>query len=310
MLARVAESLYWIGRNVERCEHCSRYMKVQFFSTLEAPMSQNKDFTMRSILFMSGAVYQSQTNLDESEVWQKVIFDPNNPNSLLNLVRNARENARGIRNTISDEFWKAINQWYLETQGLKPEKFSSDNIFLFAEMMHRHIVLVKSRLHHTFLHDDAWSFISLGLYVERVLQILRIIRSKISDSIILSDNGVNRPILQYQWTTLLMCLEGFDIYKKKYPGARSRRAIFELLLNNSAFPRSLKYTSLKLKKHLSAISVHPEGHQALKDEFDRIVAECLDFDEPENEEEVIQLVDNAYNYISKFHFDIEQLYFQ
>jgi len=50
MLARVAESLYWIGRNIERCEHCARYMQVQYFSTLEAPMSHNKDFTLRSIL--------------------------------------------------------------------------------------------------------------------------------------------------------------------------------------------------------------------------------------------------------------------
>ena len=100
MLARVAESLYWIGRNIERVEHCTRYLKVQYFSTLEAPMLQNKDFTFRSILFMSGADFEPQNMLPENEVWRKVIFDAGNPNSIFSIVKYAMENARSIRNAI------------------------------------------------------------------------------------------------------------------------------------------------------------------------------------------------------------------
>ncbi len=312
MLARIAENLYWIGRNIERCEHCSRYMKVQFFSTLDAPMAQNKDFALRSILFMSGANFQSQGqgNLNENEVWQKVIFDPNNSNSLLNLIKNTRENARSIRNAISEEFWESINKWYLDSRAWDAQKFSSNQLFDFTEAMNSHIVLIKSRLHHTFLHDDIWNFICLGVYTERALQILRIIRSKISDSVILSNNGENQALLQYQWTTLLMCLEAFGIHKKKYMGLRSKNSIFELLLAHDGFPRSLKYTSLKIKRHLTGISVHPTGHQQVKENFEAILSDCLAFNSFSEEAEIINLIDNAYDCTASFHFDIEQLYFQ
>jgi len=310
MLARVAENLYWIGRNIERCEHCSRYMKVQFFSTLDAPMSQNKDFTLRSILFMSGSNFQSQTILNENEVWQKVIFDANNSNSILNIIKNTRENARSIRNVISEEFWESINKWYLESRDLDAQKFSSDRMFSFSESMNTNIVIIKSRLHHTFLHDDIWHFICLGIYIERALQVLRIIRSKISDSIILSDNGVNQTILQYQWTTLLMCLEAFGIHQKKYKGQRSKKSIFELALANGGFPRSFKYAALKVKRHLEGISVYPSGHQTVKEEFDQLFKECLAFDDFSEEDKMINMIDNAYDCITQFHFKIEGLYFK
>lgn len=310
MLARVAESLYWIGRNIERCEHCARYMQVQYFSTLEAPMSQNKDFTLRSILFMSGGNFQVQGILDENQVFQKVIFDNYNSNSLVSLVNGIRENARSIRNTVSEEFWEAINKWYLDYTQLNQQQFSSEKLFEFSKNVDFNIVLIKSRLHHTFLHDDAWGFICLGIYVERALQILRIIRSKISDSIILSNNGENQAILQYQWTTLLMCLEAFGIHKKEYKGLRSRESILELLLTNKVFPRSFEYASSKIRRHIAGISVLPPGHLALKNSFETLYTECLNFKDLSKESEIIPKLDYAYNCMTKFHFEIEKLYFQ
>ena len=310
MLARIAESCYWIGRHIERCEHSSRYMKTQYFSTLNAPMSQNKDFALRSILFMSGGSFQIQGDLQENTVWQKVIFDPNNADSLLSLVKNIRESARGIRNVLSEEFWEAINKWYLDTQNLEAQNFSSDGFFPLIEKMNDHIVSIKWSLHHTFLRDDVWNFISLGIYMERAVQVLRIIRSKISDSIILSNNGENQALLQYQWTTLLMSLEAFSIHNKKNMGVRSRKSIFEILLGHGGFPRSLQYTALKINRHLNGISVHPPGHQQVKMDFERLMNDCLDFDDFSDQDKVINLIDKAYNCISDFHFEIEQLYFK
>ena len=310
MLARIAENLYWIGRNLERCEHCARYMQVQYFSTLEAPMSQNKDFTLRSILFMSGGNFQNQGILDENQVWQKVIFDNYNPNSLVSLVKNIRENARSIRNTISEEFWEAINKWYLDYCQINQQQFSSEKIFEFSKNMELNIVLIKSRLHHTFLHDDVWGFICLGIYLERTLQVLRIIRSKISDSTILSNNGENQAILEYQWTTLLMCLEAFGVYKKEYRGVKSKKSILDLLINNDLFPRSLTYASSKIRRHLHGISVLPYGHQTLKDNFEKIHKDCLSFKVSSDESAIIHQLDQAYNCLAAFHKEIEQLYFQ
>jgi len=68
MLARVADSLYWTGRYIERSEHLARYLKVQYFSILDAPMSQNTDFVFKSILNMYGIKFDPELEVDEQEV--------------------------------------------------------------------------------------------------------------------------------------------------------------------------------------------------------------------------------------------------
>ncbi|MEM6966239.1 MAG: alpha-E domain-containing protein [Bacteroidota bacterium] len=310
MLARVAESLYWIGRNIERCEHCARYMHVQYFSTLEAPMSQNKSFTLRSILFMSGSEFDTAAIVNESEVWQKVIFDGNNSSSLFSLARNARENARSIRNNISTELWEAINKWYLFFKNVQGKKFSSSKVFPFSAENIAHIALIRSTINTTLLHNDIWGFLNLGIHTERSLQVLRILKSKISDSIILSNNGVNIPLLQYQWTTLLKSVEAFDIYKKYYRGILSKETIFELILTNSLFPRSLVYSTEKIKFHLQRISVRTEDFDSVFKKIKQRVEECTSFSEFEHEEKVIENIAEAYECISDFHYHISKLYFQ
>lgn len=310
MLARVAESLYWIGRNIERCEHCARYMHVQYFSTLEAPMSQNKNFTLRSILFMSGSDFDTTAIVNEKEVWQKVIFDGNNPSSLFSLARSARENARSIRNNISTELWEAINKWYLFFKSVKKKKFSSGKVFAFSEENIAHIALIRSTINTTLLHNDIWGFLNLGIHMERSLQVLRILKSKISDSIILSNNGVNIPLLQYQWTTLLKSIEAFDIYKKYYKGILLKETIFELILTNPLFPRSLVYSTGKIKFHLKQISVRTEDFDSVFEKINQRVEESITFSEFTDEEKVIEDIAEAYECISAFHFDISKLYFQ
>lgn len=310
MLARVAESLYWIGRNVERSEHCTRYMKVQYFSTLDAPMSQNKDFTLRSILFMSGSDFNVESVVKEKEVWAKVIFDTDNPNSLFRLSQNARENARSIRNNISSELWGAINGWFLYNKNLQGNKFSSSDIFSYTENNSIHFAFIKSTLANTLLHNDIYSFINLGMFVERSLQIIRILRSKISDSTILSNNGANITLMHYQWTTLLKSIEAFDVYKQFYKGIMSKKTIFEFIIENNLFPRSLIYSMNKIQSHLCRISVRPENFQTVLANLEQCIQDCVNFTNFSNEEDVIHFVGKTDECVSDFHSQVQNLYFQ
>lgn len=310
MLARVAESLYWIGRNIERCEHCSRFLKVQFFSTLDAPMAQNKDFTLRSILFMSGSDFGTEAILNENEVWKKVIFDLNNPNSILRLATNARENARSIRNTISMELWESINKWYLYCKTLDRNTFSSADIFSFTENIKTSIALVKSDINNTLLHNDVWRFICLGVYIERGLQVLRILNSKISDCTILSDNGANVPLLRFQWIILLKSLEAFDVHRQVNQQQLTRASIFKLILTNMMFPRSLGYTVHQVIELFNGISVRPPAYEEVRNEIDQTLVTCFHFEQFTDEEKIISGIGDAYNCISQFHNKFEELYFQ
>ncbi len=311
MLARVAENLYWIGRNIERGEHCSRYLKVQYFSTLEAPMFQNRDFTLRSIIFMSGSESPLQGHdLKEQEVWQWVIFDSNNPNSIFSVVRNARENARSIRNKISTELWEAINKLYLYCKSRKETPFNSSDIYHFSEQINANIAVIKSNIRNTLLHNDTWHFLCAGLFVERGFQVLRILKSKISDCAILSDNGVNRALMQYQWTTMLKSLEAFDVHTTYYQGKMSSASIFEIILSNPIFPRSIHFTCLRIIEHLEGISVRPHDYQLVAEEANNTIQKCAQFQLFSKEDEVIDHIDELSTAFGNVHFKVTEVYFQ
>ena len=259
---------------------------------------------------MSGSDMNFRSNINEHYVWQKVISDSNNPNSLFQLAHHVRENARSIRNNISTELWEAINKWYLFIKNLDRDTFNSVNIFWFTDNMTTHIALIKSAIATTLLHNDIWGFINLGMYVERGLQVLRILRSKISDSIILSNNGVNIPLLQYQWTTLLKSLEGFDIYRYKYKGILSKETIFELILDNEYFPRSLNYSARKVKEHIAKISVRPSNYEEVIRHFEDTIHNCLNFKDFSNEEEVLNQIAEANECLADFHFVVHICFYE
>jgi uncharacterized alpha-E superfamily protein len=310
MLIRVAENLYWIGRYIERSEHISRFMKVQFYSTMDSVMSRNKDFALRSILFMSGAEFEMHQPLNENEVWKKVIFDANNSNSIFNVIKSARENARSIKNSISSELWEAINKLYLYCKNLDSFVFTSSDIHTFTEDIASHIAVIKSNVTNSMMHLDNWHFLSLGIFIERGLQVLRIMNNKISDWVILSDNGVNTALMQYQWTILLKSLECFDVHNNYYRGQRSRESIFKLILSNGLFPRSIKYTSNKIHFHLNNISVRTDNYPQVMERIDESLNHCLDFNNFEDEEQVVSQITQAYECISAIHSEIKEMYFR
>ncbi|GLR16955.1 alpha-E domain-containing protein [Portibacter lacus] len=310
MLARVAESLYWIGRNLERAEHCSRFLKVQYFSTLDSPMLSNRDFTLRSIMFMAGTNYQVQGELHEKDMWKNVIFDINNPNTIFSIIKNARENARSIRNSLSMEIWESINKLYLLCSSYEEYKFSSGALFKFSEEMKSNISVIKSNVTNTILQDDIYHFITMGIFVERSMQVLRIVRNKISDWVILSNDGENKALVSYQWTILLKSLEAFDIYNTLHPGKKSRETIFKLVFTNPLFPRSVDYSLSHLQKSIAAISVRPEGYDLLiKNLTDEMNAISL-FDGFDDEDLVVQHVNENYERIAKIHNDLHNIYFK
>ncbi len=139
---------------------------------------------------------------------------------------------------------------------------------------------------------------------------LRIIRSKISDSAILSDNGENLALMFYQWTTLLKSLEAYDVYMNINKRQLDKGNIFRLLISNPLFPRSIQYSGDKIKRHFENISARPDGYAEALNDYDVAVTECMRFKDFDEDEKVVSYVDQAFSCISNFHFNIDKLYFQ
>ena len=310
MLARVAENLYWIGRHLERADFCNRYITVQYFTSLSGPMTGHRDFILRSILHVSGTIFTENDLLDENQVWRTVLFNPDNPNSIFNSISHSRENARSIRNNISIELWEAINKWFLTSKQRSQQYFSSSDLFWYSEQMVSHIALIKSRMENTLLHDDVWHFLNLGILLERCLQVLKITKTKISDSIILSNSGKLENLKLFQWSVMLRSLGAFDAHHTmNKSSSMSSDTIYKLILSNDMFPRSINFATDKIHKHLTRISVQSESVKDITAKFIEQTESNKNFSSYTDEDAVISHIEDLENWLSEVHEQIQSIFF-
>ncbi len=311
MLARVANNLYWIGRYVERADCSCRYLMVNYHSTLDADMYENKDFVLRSILYMSETEWSTKFGLSEVEIFQEVLYNNANPSSVASMIGKTRENARSIRNNISTELWETINKWYFSMQEGMIKPFTVGAIFPTITQHRQHISLLRSDIHNTLLRNNVWHFIMLGILVERIQQMIKMLKSKISDYNILSENGKNESLLLFQYIVLLRCVEAYDLHRLQNRGhSMSLSSIFNLVLTNPLFPRSINFIITNCQFHYNNIEGKSTEDTSIDQEFNRILGSVNEFEDYGNEENILTLLENVDDWSTNLHLKISELYFQ
>ena len=258
MLARVANSLYWTGRYIERSEYLARYLNVQYFSTFDAPMSQQKEVVLRSILGVSNGesplLELPEDTLNEQDVLIEVAFNLTNNNSIFSCVNAARENARNIRYVVSTELWEAINRYYHFTKNYNIDYYKTRGLYDFTMQARQHCAIIRSYVSSTLLHDDIWAFIRLGTHIERAAQVIRILNTKLSDIDALCSDEKNAPLEVYQWIVTLKIFECFDMYKGLHRSDVRQDKVLGFLLSNTNLLRSAAYNLNALNTFLSRLS--------------------------------------------------------
>jgi len=250
MLTRIANNLYWTGRYLERSEHLARYLRVQYFSMLDAPMSQSRKFTLDSILNMYGVKWPEDQEKTEAEVLRKVGMAYDTPLSIRSTIRSARENAGTLRHIISTELWESINAFYLEANGFDPEFFATHGLHDFTTDVGGHCAIIRSRIDDTLLQNDTWVLLKLGIHLERVIQVIRILNSKLYDIDVMTERGDNPALRQYQGTVILKIIEGFDMHRKAYHQLLTPKTMVEFLIGHTQFARSVTYNMNAVQKLL------------------------------------------------------------
>lgn len=310
MLARVANSLYWTGRYTERSEHLARYLRVQYFSILDAPMSQNKDFILKSILNMYGLDFEPDEPADEYKVLLAVGLDAENGVSILSTVAAARENARSLRYIISTELWEVINQYFLFVRNYSAESYKTRGLYDFTLNASKHCAIIRSYLDHTIIHDDIWVFINLGIYLERAAQIIRILSSKLHDIDVVTENGSNIPLHQYQWTTTLKVLEGFDMHRRVYRKPQTQKSTLEFLITNADFPRSVAYNMNMVNDLLLKLSVAANSGSKLRFKAGKLASYFNYLEYQEIKDDLESFLNESLAKVYMLHDLIEKEYFQ
>jgi uncharacterized alpha-E superfamily protein len=256
LLSRVANNLFWMGRYIERTEHLARFLNVQYFSSLDAPYPEQREWTMISILEMVG-IQKKDSNLTDEEILVKVALDETNPFSILSSIYQGRENARSIRESISTELWEAINNYYLFIANYPVEVYKTRGLYDFTQKATNFCSIVRGRIHHTLLHDVGWMFIQLGIHLERAAQITRIITSKLDDIKHLQSFKLADTLEAQQINILLDCIEAKDMYRKYYNLTTNKRDTLEFLLFIPSFPRSVLNNLNLIHHYLKQINPQP-----------------------------------------------------
>jgi uncharacterized alpha-E superfamily protein len=257
LLSRVADSVYWMGRYMERAENVARFIDVNHNLMLDLPRGYPDqwqpivDTTGDRPLFLERYGTATQEN-----AVQFLAFDPHNLNSIYSCVLAARENARSVRETISSEMWEQINSLYLLiiSESHKPTR---DVLPEFCHHVRMACHLFQGITDVTMSHNEAWHFIRLGRKLERADKTTRMLDVKYF-ILLPSVSDVGTPYDDIQWTAVLKSVSGFEMYRKRY-GRISPDRIVEFLLLDGEFPRALRYCVVRADESLHAITGTPPG---------------------------------------------------
>ncbi|CAA9218134.1 MAG: hypothetical protein AVDCRST_MAG95-410 [uncultured Adhaeribacter sp.] len=312
MLSRIGNSLFWMGRYIERAEHVARYTKVHYVSSLDAPLAHHKENALASILDMVGVqteYYQNYPQLTDDDVLYFVALCECNPYSILANIGLIRENARGTRDCVSTEVWEAINRFYHSMNSYDAAKLRQKGVFNFSREVEENSSVIKGYIANTLIRNEVWMLISLGIHLERAIQIIKIILTKLHDIEKIEPAKQGGPVENYQWTMLLKSAESFDMYKRYYKTNSSRRKTLEFLLFNPDFPKSLAYNLINIQKTIQHIAFQEEqGKGSINFKIGKITTQLQFLTIEEVEENTIEFLNKTLDKIYSLAQVLEQKY--
>jgi uncharacterized alpha-E superfamily protein len=227
MLSRIAESLFWIGRYIERSDGTARILDVHLQLLLEDPWIE-EDVACRSLLSVMGAEMPPEdSELTRADVLAILAVDRTQPASIAYSLNAARENARRAREVISTELWEVLNT----TRARMPRKVSSDKVHEFFGWVRERSALAVGIIESATSRDEAWLFFTLGRSIERADMTARLLATR-------SLTEASGP----SWTTILRSVGAYEAYLRTYRGVPSARNAAEFLLLDRLFPRSILFS--------------------------------------------------------------------
>ncbi|MGB5227567.1 MAG: alpha-E domain-containing protein [Eudoraea sp.] len=254
MLSRVANTMYWMNRYIERAENYARFMDVNFNLSLESPPDVEEQWKPLVVITGDWPMYETRyKNIDKHRVIYFLGFDPKNPNSIYSCITNARENARSVRPEITKEVWEQINSiYFFVKEGLEKKLWKSKDPRLFFKKVREDCQLLYGIFDATISRNDGWHFGKIGQLVERADKTSRVMDVKYN-ILLGAPQEIGSPLDLMQWAALLKSVSAYDMYRKKY-GKLTALNISEFLILDKNFPRSILCCLIHAEKSLQELT--------------------------------------------------------
>lgn len=224
MLSRIAESLFWIGRYVERAEDTARILEVQTQLMVEDP-TLDIPATCDEVLAIMGVPVEAGEIVGTQELLQRLAYDPQSPASIHATLRATREVARRARETMSTSMWEAVNTTW---RAIPSGRFEAMHPSVAFSWVRDRAAMINGTADATMPRDEGWQFLMLGRSIERADMTARLVSAA---SVSASS----------AWSTSLRASGGYESFLRTYNGLETDRKAAEFLVLDRLFPRSVVF---------------------------------------------------------------------
>ncbi len=258
MLSRVADSVTWMARYIERAENVARFIDVNH--NLEIDLGEAVGEQWAPLVYTTGdevAFRECYDKMTRANVIRFLAFDRENPNSILSCVQAARENARTIREVISASMWEELNKFYHLVRAAANESGLLEQPYEFCHRVKTASHLLVGVTDCTMSHSEAWHFARMGRLLERADKTSRIVDVKY---FILLPNAalIGSSLDVVQWSALLKSASALEMYRRVY-GRIAPVHVADYLILDRDFPRSIHFCVMKAAESLQMITGSPSG---------------------------------------------------
>lgn len=244
MLSRVAENLYWMSRYIERADNLARLVTAHQNELLDATSNLTGEHEWHPLLEVTATGDENSSE----DVVTYMVSSKDNPDSVLNCVFMARENARAVRDQISEEMWIELNALWLDLKQVSESDI--DRHGRICEMTARSSLVFRGIENISLPRTDVWAFVQLGEYIERADKTSRIV-----DLPHFLPSHEAAPA----WNTMLRACSASAEYRHRFGGEVDATSASTLLLFSNTFPRSVRFCVRRIDELLRQISDTDEG---------------------------------------------------
>src|ERR1700678_3707009 len=256
MLSRVAESLYWMSRYLERAEHTARLIDVDFQLRLDPSPEAGSGRWIRLLEALQAPV-PADGKIDATILTHILTLDRTNSSSIISCVAAARENLRQVREQCGSAMWEQLNRLFLQVNSTTSSEAWLLHSYVFFRAVREGAHLFQGVTDSTMSHGEGWQYIQLGRFVERTDAVARLIGAYFSRLPYSHDLPVESE--EYlEWVGLLKSCAAFEAYCKRYTAELRPLRVAEFLLLNPEFPHSVRFSVDKVHAALLAIAALTE----------------------------------------------------
>lgn len=247
MLSRVADSVFWMARYMERSTCLVRVVRTHYIASQDD--MQDLDWALLLNTYSASTAEERATIHTPKAILHNLVLDRENKNSVLNNVAKARENGRAVQDNITKEVWQCLNDFYhhIRESQLR-QQFQTDDPISAFDILQRETMLYYGTVDTTMPRGEGFNFMNIGRFLERAMQSVYILQMKLS-----TGYEITEPAETTSWRYVLYSLSGYQLYQKTYRSNIQPHCVTEHALHNVAFPHSVQYCLSQIHRYFQRL---------------------------------------------------------